>query len=496
MNNSKLYRKTPIMGWASWNRFRTDISENKLKAQADALVSTGLAECGYEYFNMDDGFFGGRDENGKLRFHQTRFPNGIKVIADYAHFLGLKAGVYSEGGSRTCAYYWDNEGANGDGVGLYGYEEQDLNMFLDEYGFDFIKVDWCGGQKLDLDEETQYTKIAAIIDEIRRRTGKCKVFNICRWQFPGEWATRIADSWRTGADITPDFNSVVYQIDNIRSLARFASPGHVNDLDMMQLGNGMNYDEERSHFTMWCMMSTPLIIGCDLTTIDDSTLSILKNRELIAINQDSACLQAYVAKEFFDTDGELAGEIWIKNLGCDNSNEKAVAFFNRSNKSVRFVASLEDVGLSGRVENALDLWNGDCADVQNGFDIIVQPHCTEVIRIKAEMAVEVVNRDDLCDKTVSEVKYLDISELEDMMKSGAKLIDVRSEEEYNKSHLHGAINIPYTESHTLMRKSNPDKNQPLILYCSVGKRSMQARNLMAYLGYRNLYILKNHIIEN
>ncbi len=131
-------RKTPLMGWASWSCFRTNISETKMKSQADALVSTGLSKYGYEYFNIDDGFFGGRGKDGELQFHKNRFPNGIKVMADYAHSLGLKAGIYSEGGKNTRAYYWDIEGENGVDVGLYGHEEQDLKLFLEEYGFDFI----------------------------------------------------------------------------------------------------------------------------------------------------------------------------------------------------------------------------------------------------------------------------------------------------------------------------------------------------------------------
>lgn len=490
MANKDLYRKTPLMGWASWNCFRTNISEQKLKAQADALVSTGLAEYGYEYFNMDDGFFGGRDSCGKLQFHPQRFPNGIKVIADYAHSLGLKAGVYSEGGKNTCAYYWDNEGANGVDVGLFGYEEQDLNMFLDEFGFDFIKVDWCGGQKLDLDEQTQYTKIAGIIDEIRHKTGKCKVYNICRWQFPGKWAVSIADSWRTGADIRPTFESIAYQIDNIKSLARFASPGHVNDLDMMQLGNGMSHNEEKSHFAMWCMMSTPLIVGCDLTKISDLTLSILKNKNLIAINQDKACLQAYVAKEICDEDGNVLGEIWIKNLGCDNSCEKAVAFFNRSDKPIRFNVSYEEIGLGGKVMSCTDLWKDEEVQLNDCIDITVGAHCTEVFRIKSEYAVKVVNKDDFEDIIFDEIKTVSLDEAKQILANGGKIIDVRSEEEYQNSHIEGAVSIPYTESHNLMRCSNPDKNQKLVLYCSAGKRSMQARNLLAYLGYKNVYILK------
>lgn len=485
-------RTTPIMGWASWNRFRTDISEERMKVQADALVSTGLSKYGYEYFNMDDGFFGGRGKDGKLRFHKTRFPNGIKVIADYAHSLGLKAGIYSEGGKNTCAYYWDNERENGVDVGLYGYEEQDLKMFLEEYGFDFIKVDWCGGQKLDLDEQEQYTKIAKIIDDIRLRTGRCIVFNICRWQFPGEWATKIADSWRTGADIRPTFESVVYQLDNIRSLARYTCPGHVNDLDMMQLGNGLTNDEEKSHFAMWCMMSTPLMIGCDLTTIPQSTLDILKNKELIDVNQDSACLQAYVSKEIKDSNGIVIGEVWIKNLGCDTSAEKAVAFFNRSEDDVNFEITLSDIGLSGEIISVRDLWEHRDISIDEMQNVNVKRHCTKVYRVKATQSIAVKNKDDLDDNTLEEIKKVSYKDLESLLADGGKLIDVRSEEEYKKFHLDGAVNLPYDDSHNIMRKSNPDKEQNLIIYCSAGKRSVQARNLLVYLGYKNVYLLTGH----
>jgi len=497
MNNSN-NRKTPIMGWASWNCFRTDISEERMKAQADALVSTGLAGYGYEYFNMDDGFFGGRGKDGKLQFHKKRFPNGIKGIADYAHALGLKAGIYSEGGKNTCAHYWDNEGENGVNVGLFGYEEQDLRMFLEDCGFDFIKVDWCGGQKLDLNEEEQYTKIAGIIDGIRRRTGRCIVFNICRWQFPGEWATEIADSWRTGADIRPTFASIVYQLDNIRSLARFTRPGHVNDLDMMQLGNGLSHDEEKSHFAMWCMMSTPLMIGCDLTAIPESTLAILKNEELIALNQDPACLQAYVAKEIKDSAGVTKGEVWIKNLGCENSCEKAVAFFNRSEEDVEFSVTLAEIGLAGDVIGLRDLWEHTEVSPEEIRNVRVQKHCTKVYRVKAEKSVPVENKDELDDRILNEVKKVSLGDLPALLAGGGKLIDVRSEAEYNRFHLEGAVNLPYDHSHNIMRRENPDKEQNLIVYCSAGKRSVQARNLLVYLGYKNVYLLTGHeqLLEN
>lgn len=490
--NTTNNRKTPLMGWASWNCFGPDISEEKMKTQAEALISTGLAKCGYEYLNMDDGFFGGRDADGRLRFHKTRFPNGIRVIADYAHALGLKAGIYSEGGKNSCSHYWHGEGENGVDVGLYGYEEQDLKLFLEEYGFDFIKVDWCGGQKLDLDEEEQYTKIANIIEDIRKRTGRCIVFNICRWQFPGEWATKIADSWRTGADIAPDFNSMAYQIDSIRPLAKFASPGHVNDLDMMQLGNGLSHEEEKSHFAMWCMMSTPLMIGCDLTKIADSTLEILKNTELIALNQDSACLQAYVAKEIKDADGKIIGEVWIKNLGCSNSSEKAVAFFNRSDADVEFNIDWADVGLAGDIISARDLWEHKDILPEEMLRVSVSAHCTAVYRVKATESIPVENKDDIAEYIVENIKMVSYDDMKPLLDDNGMLVDLRSADEYNKSHLEGAVNIPYDVPSHYFWLTYAFKNQNIIFYCKTGKRSLQTRNLLLYMGYKNVYVLTDY----
>lgn len=485
-------RKTPIMGWASWNCFGPDISEEKMKMQADALVSTGLAEYGYEYFNMDDGFFGGRDADGKLIFHKTKFPNGIKNIAEYAHTLGLKAGIYSDGGKNSCSHYWHGEGENGVNVGLYGYEEQDLKLFLEEYGFDFIKVDWCGGQKQDLDEEEQYTKIANIIEEIRERTQRCIVFNICRWQFPGEWATKLADSWRTGADIAPDFNSMVYQIDSIRSFAKFASPGHVNDLDMMQLGNGLSHDEEKSHFAMWCMMSTPLMIGCDLTKIADSTLEILKNSELIALNQDSACLQAYVAKEITDNDGKIVGDVWIKNLGCDNSPEKAVAFFNRSEDDVTFNIDFSDIGLAGEIVSARDLWEHKDILPEEMISVHVSKHCTKVFRVKATESIPIENKDNIDKVVVEQVKKVSYNDLKSVLADNGMLVDVRNAELYNESHLEGAVNIPYNVPSHWFWLTYPHKDQTIVIYCKTGKRSLHTRDLLVYLGFKNVYVLTDY----
>lgn len=425
-------RRTPLMGWASWNCFRTDISEEKIKRQADALVASGLAACGYTYLNMDDGFFGGRDAEGRLLFHPERFPNGIKPVADYAHSLGLHAGIYSEAGDNTCGYYYDNEGANGAGSGLFGHEEEDLQLFFEEYGFDFLKVDWCGGLRMGLDEKTQYTKIAKIVETWRKRLNKPLVYNICRWQFPGAWAAELADSWRTGADIAPDFASVLGQIDRLKPLRRYCSPGHVNDPDMMQIGNGLRFEEEKAHFVMWCMLSAPLMLGCDLTKLSEKTLSLLKNEELIAIDQDSACLQAFVADSVKDECGKLLGEVWIKDLGEKDSVEKAVAFLNRSEESLVMEIAPEKAGFSGTILRVRDLIGRAEACREAGLRAVVEPHGVAVYRVKAEASCPVTDPAGEAQKEREErlPVHITMDEAQELLEKGAVLVDVRTGKEY------------------------------------------------------------------
>lgn len=483
-----LYRKTPLMGWASWNCFRTHISEELVKQQMDALVETGLAACGYEYANIDDGFFGGRGSDGRLQIHKERFPNGIKVLADYAHQLGLKAGIYSDGGDKTCGYYYDQEGDNGVDVGLYGHEEQDLNMYLDEFGFDFIKVDWCGGLRMGLDEEEQYTKIGRIIDEIRHRTGRCLVYNVCRWQFPGAWVEKVADSWRTGSDIEPNFASVLHQIDNIKPLAGYCGPGHVNDLDMMQIGNGLNLQEEKTHFSMWCMMSTPLMLGCDLTKLRKETLEIIKNKELIAINQDPACLQAYPIREIRNDEGSLLGEIWIKDLGKKTSNRKAIVLLNRSDEPLEIKMDWSEAGLIGKIHSVRDLWKHEECPTDASIENTVAPRDAAVYLVVSEEAKEVLNPWKTIDAEEA-LEKIDLQTAQKLQEAGAVLVDARSHEEYAAHHLEGAINLPYMEIHGTAEEHLKDKKQDVIVYCTTGKRSSQAIKSLTYLGYENLHYL-------
>lgn len=326
--------QTPIMGWSSWNNFHVDINEEVIKAQADFMVSSGMAKAGYSYVNIDDGFFGGRDSEGDLIVHQQRFPNGMKVISDYIHSKGLKAGIYSDAGINTCASHWDKD-TIGVGSGLMGHDRKDLKLMLNDWNYDFIKVDWCGGDWLGLDEQTRYTQIANIIKEIKPNT----VFNICRWEFPGEWALQIADSWRISGDISNDFNSILHIIDLNADLWKYSSPGHVNDMDMLQVGRGMTYDEDKTHFTMWCMMNSPLLAGNDLRYMSNETIAILTNKEIIALNQDPLVYQARRLTE----KGNL--ELWAKPLVTTMSGKVAVTLLNRSDKTETMSFNVNTVGL-------------------------------------------------------------------------------------------------------------------------------------------------------
>lgn len=170
----------PLMGWSSWNTYHVNISEDLIRKQADALVTNGLKDAGYLYINVDDGFFGHRDETGKMHAHPGRFPNGMRSVSDYIHSLGLKAGIYSDAGDNTCGSIYDDD-ANGVGAGLYGHEQQDMDLYLKEWNYDFIKIDYCGARELGLEEEKRYATICEAI----RNTGRTDVsINICRWAFP------------------------------------------------------------------------------------------------------------------------------------------------------------------------------------------------------------------------------------------------------------------------------------------------------------------------
>ena len=368
----------PIMGWSSWNTYHVNISEELIKQQADALIKHGLKEAGYNYINIDDGFFGYRDETGKMHPHPDRFPNGMKVVSDYIHSLGLRAGIYSDAGDNTCGSIYDND-ANGVGSGLYGHEQQDMDLYIKEWNYDFIKIDYCGGRELGLDEEKRYNAICQAI----ANTGRTAVsINICRWAFPGTWAKKLARSWRISPDIRPKWNSVKGIIEKNLYLSAYATGGHYNDMDMLQIGRGLNPEEEEVHFGMWCIMSSPLLIGCDLTTIPKSSLELLKNRELIALNQDPLGLQAYVVQH------KNGGYVPTKDMEQKRGKVRAVAFYNPSDTICSFSIPTTQLELGGKIKVRDLIKRQSVGTVTNKLVYELPPHSVKILRLEAEQRLE------------------------------------------------------------------------------------------------------------
>lgn len=367
-------RLTPIMGWSSWNHFWINIDERMVREQAAAMVSSGMKDAGYEFVNIDDGYFGGRDNQGRLLPHPVKFPSGMRALSDYIHSKGFKAGIYSDAGINTCASLY-NKDTIGSGVGLYGFDNQDLSQMLIEWNFDFIKVDWCGAKMLGLDEEIRYSQLIQQARIIRPDV----VFNICSWKFPGNWAVPIADSWRMSGDIKSNFTSILKIIDLNADLWQYCTPGHFNDMDMLQVGRGMTYDEDKSHFTMWCMMNTPLLAGNDLRDMSEQTVSILTNKDVIELNQDKFC---YQARRLIDYGDE---EVWAKPLISSISGEVAVALLNRSDKEISMNFLVESIGIDASKGYVYkDLWENTVYEVttDNHLTFKVKPHGVVALRIK------------------------------------------------------------------------------------------------------------------
>lgn len=371
--------QTPVMGWSSWNTYRIHISEELIKVQADAMVAQGLKDVGYRFINIDDGFFGWRDQDGRLQTHPERFPNGMKCVADYIHSKGLKAGIYSDAGSNTCGSLWDND-PNGVGVGLYGHEKQDAELFFNEWGFDFVKIDYCGaGQQLDLDEEKRYTEICSTINEVCQRNIS---LNVCRWAYPGTWVKKLARSWRISPDINASWGSIKSIINKNLYLSAYAGGGHYNDMDMLEIGRGLKPEEEEVHFGMWCIMSSPLLIGCDLTTLPPSSLKLLKNKELIALNQDLLGLQAYVVQH------ENAGYVLVKDIEKKRGNVRAVALYNPSDTVCAFSIPFSLLELGGKVK-VRDLVKQQSEGKKSGeLSYQLPAHSVKILRLEAEERLE------------------------------------------------------------------------------------------------------------
>lgn len=309
---------TPPMGWNSWNTFQTNINEKLVKDIADVMVSSGMKDAGYTYIVLDDGWMAKeRDANGNLVADPVKFPSGMKALADYIHAKGLKFGLYNCAGTQTCAGY----------PGTRGYEYQDARLYA-SFDIDYLKFDWCYTDGINAKEAYKTMSKALKV------AGKPIVFSLCEWggNKPWLWAAEVGHLWRTTGDIyagwagiksngTWSANSVTRIIESQDSLRKYAGPGHWNDPDMLEVGNGMKVSEDRAHFAMWCMLAAPLIAGNDLRNMSAETREILTNKEVIAVNQDALGIQAY---KYAVADSV---ETWIKPL---KNNEVAICFLNRS----------------------------------------------------------------------------------------------------------------------------------------------------------------------
>ena len=345
---------TPPMGWNSWNKFACNVDEKLIRGVADAMVSSGMKDAGYQYIVIDDCWHGSRDSLGFIHPDLQRFPSGIKALADYIHSKGLKFGIYSDAGWQTC----------GGRPGSRGYEFQDAQTYA-KWGVDYLKYDWCNTEGLN--QEGAYMTMRNAL----YKAGRPLVLSICEWGDgkPWTWGPKMGHLWRTTGDITNCFDCIVDHgtwkqwgvmqiIDKQDGLREFAGPDHWNDPDMMEVGNGLSFNEERAHFSMWCMLAAPLIAGNDLSNMSKETKSVLTNKEAIAIDQDSLGIQGfkYSTKDSVET--------WFKPL---SKGDWAICFLNRGTKpqTVNFFwkenlvsdkFSNRDANFAKTVYSIRDLW--------------------------------------------------------------------------------------------------------------------------------------------
>lgn len=383
-NSQTLSADGPTMGWSSWNTYGFNISDSIIRSQADAMVAHGYSNAGYKYVNIDDGYFGGRDTNGHLLIHPTRFPNGMKPVVDYIHGKGLKAGIYSDAGKNTCASYFGGD-TIGVGVGFYGHDEEDTKLFFNDLNFDFIKVDFCGGSpyhnkdKLDLPEEERYRAIWNAI----QKTGRTDVrMNVCRWAYPGTWVGEVSTSWRTTGDINCSWNSVKSILKENFYLSAYSSKGKYNDMDMLEVGRGLSVEEDKTHFGLWCIMNSPLLIGCDMNNITKAAHDLMCNTELIALNQDTLFQQAYVVKRSGET------YILVKDIEQQGSGIRAVALVNLEDAAKTMTLNFSDIDLGGNVKMRNLYLKKNLKDCTGNFSVLVPAHGTKIYRLEAEERYE------------------------------------------------------------------------------------------------------------
>lgn len=355
--------QTPPMGWNSFNHFGCSINEALIQETANAMVASGMAAVGYEYINIDDCWMSpARDSAGNLQGDPQKFPHGMKAVADYVHSKGLKLGLYLDRGTKTCGGY----------PGSYGYEVQDANQ-LASWGVDYIKDDNCSvvGKLMD-----DYTKMHNALVA----TGRPIVFSMCSWGFPGMLVAElgIAQLWRTSSDIKDSWDRMITIGEANNIYAIYAGPGHWNDPDMLEVGNGGMTDVEyRTHFTLWSMMAAPLIAGNDLRNMDQATKDILTASEVIAVDQDSLGDQGTLISSLSNSDSL---EVWSKPLS--GSNMRAVMLLNRSEEDASILVRWNKIGLPSGPATVRDLWDRtDRGVFYNGYSANVPSHGVVLVKI-------------------------------------------------------------------------------------------------------------------
>ncbi len=349
--SSSQLAQTPPMGWNSWNKFACNVSEQLIRETADAMVSTGMKAAGYQYVNIDDCWQVSRDAQETIVADPKRFPSGIKALADYVHSKGLKLGVYTDAGRLTCQKR----------PGSYEHEVQDAKTYA-SWGVDYVKIDWCHAEGLD--PEVQYAKFRDALAQ----AGRPIVFSICNWgvKAPWTWGPATGNLWRTTGDINDTYDRMSVIGFSQNGLEKFAGPGHWNDPDMLEVGNGgMKRDEYRTHMALWALLAAPLLAGNDLRSMTPETKEMLTNPEVLAVDQDAKGVQGHRVWD----EGPL--EIWIKPLANGNH---AVGLFNRGESSLKIALDFKMLGGASSLK-LRDLWeHKDLGEVQGSYTAEVPRH--------------------------------------------------------------------------------------------------------------------------
>ncbi len=363
--------ETPPMGWNSWNYFNCEgISGDVIRGVADAMVSSGMRDAGYLYIVIDDCWQVGREADGTIIADPQKFPSGMKALADYIHSQGLMFGIYSDAGRETC------QGR----PGSRGYEFQDARTYA-SWGVDYLKYDWCNtGQQ---NPEESYL----LMRDALYKADRPVVFSICEWGLskPWLWAGDVGHLWRTTGDIRnnwtlPDAKEgkvwgggVLIILDMQAGLEKYAGPGHWNDPDMLEIGNGMlTPEEERAQFSLWCMLSAPLMAGNDLRNMTHSTRDVLINPDAIAVDQD------LLGKQGFRFKDEGLFEIWKKEL---SGGDYAFCFLNRGEKDMEYTVDWTNLDISGP-KKIKDIWTGKSAGTTvSPLKISIRPHDVVFLRL-------------------------------------------------------------------------------------------------------------------